>query len=64
MCLDSKVSVSADEVSGVPQGSVIGPLLFIFYALEFFHIVENPMAGYADDTTILSRFRGLKWCNC
>ena len=36
----------------VPQGSVLELLLFILYASEFFHIVENYMVGYANDTTV------------
>ena len=43
--LDGKVSASVDVVSGVIQGSVLEPLLFILYTFELFHIVENHMVG-------------------
>ena len=34
----------------MPQGSVLGPLLFLLYTLEFFSILENKLIGYADAT--------------
>ena len=43
-----------DVVSGVPQGSVLGPLLFLLYSLELFSILENKLIGYADDSILMS----------
>ena len=40
-------------VSGVPQGNVLGPQLFILYTAELFSIVENKLYGYADDNTMV-----------
>ena len=40
-------------VSGVCQGSVLGPQLFLLYTAELFSIVENKLYGYADDSTVM-----------
>ena len=37
-------------VSGVRQGSVLGPLLFHLYTSELFPILENKLIGDADDS--------------
>ena len=44
-------------ISGVPQGSVLGPLLFILYTSEMFELVENRLYAYADDSTLLAVVR-------
>ena len=43
--------------SGVPQGSVLGPLLFILYTSEMFELVEYRLYAYADDSTLLAVVR-------
>ena len=38
----------------MPQGSVLGQLLFLLYTSELFSILENKLIGYADDSTLMA----------
>ena len=50
--VDGCRSKLVNVASGVPQGSVSGPLLFLLYTSELFFILENKLIDYADDSTL------------
>ena len=53
--VDGVFSSSIDVLSGVPQGSVLGPLLFLLYIADLPRLLQNELVGYADDSTLLCR---------
>ena len=53
--VDGVCSSSIDVVSGVPQASVLSPLLFLLYIADLPRLLQNELVGYADDSTLLCR---------
>lgn len=53
VCDDKDSSVLSVE-NGVPQGSVLGPILFLVYINDLPHAIVDRCLLFADDTTILS----------
>ena len=52
--VDGCRSKLVNVVSGVPQISVLGLLLFLLYTSELFSLLENKLIGYADDSTLMA----------
>ena len=51
--IDDQVSDIVEMECGIPQGSRLGPLLFIIYLNDFEHCLEHSRANmYSDDTEI------------
>ena len=52
--VEGKVSDCAKVKSGVPQGSVLGPILFVIYINEMPNVVINACKLFADDANIFA----------
>ena len=51
--VDGCRSKLVNVVSGVPQGSVSGPLLFLLWTSQLFSILENKLIDYTDVSTLM-----------
>ena len=57
--VDGAISEWITIISSMPQGSVLGPLLFILYAWEMIDLAENRLYATADDSMAVVQ----EWCN-
>ena len=52
--VNGAISTSIDVLSGVPQGSVLGPALFLIFVADVSSIIKNIISLYADDTKLFN----------
>ena len=57
--VDGQFNEYRNVISGLPQGSVLGSLLFILYTRDMWFGLENMLVSYADDAALLARMPSL-----
>ena len=50
VCINNTLSEFNKVISGVPQGSIVGPIFFNCFFNDFYYVIEN--ANFADDNTL------------
>ena len=55
VCVNGMWSRKVKVLSGVPQGSVLGPLLFVIYINDLPDVIKSQIYLFADDTKIFRR---------
>ena len=58
--LNGKESAWEPILSGVPQGSVLGPLLFLLYINDLTDNISSSMRLFADDSSLFLRVRDIQ----
>ncbi len=60
--VNKATSAEEDVISGVPQGSVLGPILFVLYVNDLPDYITSCIGIFADDTKIFRKIEDVGDC--
>ena len=60
--MSGEESLSVSVTSGVPQGAVLGPLLFLIHINDLPNSVSSSISLFADDSNVYRRIRNTLYC--
>ena len=60
VCAEGQFSNIKEVLSGIPQGSVLGPLLFVLYINDLPDYVKNKAKLFADDLKLIANVANRK----
>ena len=60
MIINVEESSWEDVTSGIPQGSVLGPVLFVIFINDLPDVVKQSVQRFADDTKMWSKISNLQ----
>ena len=60
--IDGKESDSLPVTSGVPQGSILGPLFFVLYFNDSPNVFNSKVSLYADDAKVFRKIKPIDDC--
>ena len=62
MVMNGEKSNPVDVISGVPQGTVLAPFLFLCFINDLPSVVKSKIRMYADDTLIYNTIYNINDC--
>ena len=64
VAVDGAVSTEFEVISGVPQGSVLGPLLFLVHIADLTDDIQHcKVTSFADDTRVVKAVKNIEDCS-